>query len=416
MSEKSKQPKAEEKLLAREQVALESKEIPFEDLVCRPEEYSFRDGDDLSQKSLQSLADDIAANGLISPLLVQEENGKYLVFNGNRRYGAMSLLVEKQIAGWTRRTLIKVEMMPAGTKKLEVLARAISANTFQKPLSGFGRARAALALHREGMPNVQIAGIFDCNVKTIERDLSVATYPKFMQLVEDHAIQFSTVASLLEKAKKAKKTGKAEKPNRVDELYDAIQGFAVDKKRELQKESAAQVERGGKPYTEEKLWPQRYLSKSQIAAWDNALISGEPLEQGSSVSFSAQVKKEHGVQKAIVSSLTLDVGDAPLDHLKQITERALTFVYEMKEVLRKRANEMRTEASDGGAAAAARAAFQADLVKMGIDDLVSVDEPETEGEDDPNFKKTQERKEIDALDDVEGEKKDTDKTQEGERQ
>lgn len=99
MSEKSKQSKPEEQLVVREQVALESKEIPFEDLVCRPEEYSFRDGDDLSQKSLQSLADDIAANGLISPLLVQEENGKYLVLNGNRRYGAMSLLVEKQIAG-----------------------------------------------------------------------------------------------------------------------------------------------------------------------------------------------------------------------------------------------------------------------------------------------------------------------------
>ena len=66
----------------------------------------------------------------------------------------------------------------------------------------------------------------------------------------------------------------------------------------------------------------------------------------------------------------------------------------MKEALRKRANEARTETteSDGGAAAAARAAFQADLVKMGIDDLVSVDEPETEGEDDPNFDKTEERR------------------------
>jgi ParB-like chromosome segregation protein Spo0J len=407
MSEKSKQPKAEEKLLVREQVALETKEVPFESLVCRPEEYSFRDGDDLSQKSLQSLADDIAANGLISPLLVQEENGKYLVLNGNRRYGAMSLLVEKQIIGWTPKTLIKVQVMPAGTKKVEVLARAISANVYQKPLSGFGRARAALALHREGMPNVQIAAIFDCNVKTIERDLSMATFPKFMQLVEDHAIQFSTAASLLEKAKKAKKAGMAEKTNRVTELYDAIQGFAVDMKRKLQKESAAQVERGGKPYTEEKLWPQRYLGKSQTAAWENALISGEPLEQGSSVSFSAQVKKEHGVHKAVVSSLSLDVLDAPLDHVKQVAERATIFAYEMKEVLRKRANEARAEeAAGGGAAAAARAAFRADLAKMGIDDIVSVDEPETEGEDDAEFDKKNERQEVDALDDVDGEKKD----------
>ena len=407
MSEKSKQPKAEEKLLAREQVALETKEVPFDSLVCRPEEYSFRDSDDLSQKSLQSLADDIAANGLISPLLVQEENGKYLVLNGNRRYGAMSLLVEKQIIGWTPKTLIKVQVMPAGTKKVEVLARAISANVYQKPLSGFGRARAAMALHREGMPNVQIAGIFDCNVKTIERDLSMATFPKFMQLVEDHAIQFTTAASLLEKAKKAKKAGVIEKVNRVNELYDAIQGFAVDMKRKLQKESAAQVDRGGKPYTEEKLWPQRYLTKSQLAAWENALISGEQLEQGSSVSFSAQVKKEHGVHKAIVSSLSLDVLDAPLDHVKQVAERATIFAYEMKEVLRKRANEARAEeAAGGGAAAAARAAFRADLAKMGIDDIVSVDEPETEGEDDAEFDKKNKRQEVDALDDVDGEKKD----------
>ena len=235
MSEQSKQSKPEEQLIVREQVALETKEVPFKGLVCRPEEYSFRDDEDLSQKSLQSLADDIAANGLLSPLLTQEENGRQLVLNGNRRHGAMALLIEKHVAGWTPDTLVKVQMMPAGTKKMEVLARAISANIFQKPLSGFGRARAALALHREGMPNVQIAGIFDCNVKTIERDLSVATFPKFMQLVEDHAVQFSTAASLLEKARKA---------DRVDELYDAIQGFAVDMKRKLQKESAAQAVRG----------------------------------------------------------------------------------------------------------------------------------------------------------------------------
>ena len=247
MSEQSKQSKPEEQLIVREQVALETKEVPFKSLVCRPEEYSFRDGEDLSQKSLQSLADDIAANGLLSPLLTQEENGRQLVLNGNRRYGAMALLVEKKVAGWTPETLVKVQVMPAGTKKLEVLARAISANMFQKPLVGFGRARAAISLHREGMPNVQIAGIFDCNVKTIERNLSVATFPKFMQLVENHAIQFSTIASLLEKAKKAKNG------SRVDELYAAIQWFAVNMDRKLRKESAAQVVRGGKPYAPEKL-------------------------------------------------------------------------------------------------------------------------------------------------------------------
>ena len=140
------------------------------------------------------------------------------------------------------------------------------------------------------------------------------------------------------------------------------------------------------------------MGKSQIAAWENALISGEPLEEGGSVSFSAQVKKENGIPKATVLSLSLNIADAPLEHVKQVAERAMIFAFEMKEALRKRANESRTEAaeSDGGVAAAARAAFQADLVKMGIDDVVSVDEPETEGEDDPNFDKTEERKDVDA--------------------
>ena len=427
MSKDLEQSKPEEQLIVREQVALETKEVPFKSLVCRPEEYSFRDGEDLSQKSLQSLADDIAANGLISPLLTQEENGRQLVLNGNRRYGAMALLIEKQVLGWTPNTLVKVQVMPAGTKKLEQLARAIASNTFQKPLLGFGRARAALALHREGMPNVQIAGIFDCALVTIVRDLSVATFPKFMQLVEDHAVQFSTVASLLEKAKKAdrvddpKKADRVDDPkkaDRVDELYDAIQGFAVDKKRELQKESAAQVARGGKPYAPEKLWPQRYLGKSQIAAWENALLSGGPLEEGGSVSFSAQVKKENGVSKAIVSSLSLDVANAPLEHVAQVTERAMIFAYEMKEALRKRANESRTESaeSDGGAAATARAAFQADLVKMGIDDLVSVDEPETEGEVDTKFAETEERKDVDALGGDDGKEEGTNDSKEGGQQ
>ena len=162
---------------------------------------------------------------------------------------------------------------------LETVLRQWMATVLKLPASDTGRAKAAAALHCEGMPTSQIASIVNCSQKTVERDLVVATSPEFLQMVEKHYVQFSTLASLLDKAKKAN-------PSRADDLYDAILEFVVKTKALLRRKDAAQIARSAKPMAEEKKWPQKYLQKSQIASWDKALSKGEPLSLGGSLPFS----------------------------------------------------------------------------------------------------------------------------------
>ena len=373
--------------VSRQKVTTIAKEVPLGLLIWRPEEMGFRSEDELDSTAIGSLATDISITGVQSPLLVVEEADRLLVVNGHRRFAALQKLVAENVPGWTSTTLIRVDVLPANTSRLEMLARGISANVHQKALSGLGRAKAALALHKEGMPPVQIAGLLCVGEKSVQRDLSVAAFPRAIGFVKTHVIQFSTIAGLVEKAQKAK---------RVDDLFDAIEEFAVDTRRTLRAKNAELRSRGANELTAEKLWPQRYLQKARIAVWEKALAKDTDFAQDSDVQFSALVGRENGIQRIKVSALNLNVQETPLEHLKRVYERVALFYHDLGKALRDRANQVRSEVPESAGNSDVRDKVQADLQALGIADLVQVTEPETEGEDDPDFAETVEREDVDA--------------------
>ena len=345
-------------------------------------------------------------NGLTTPLLGVKKGTKVLVSDGHRRYSAMMLLVRKGTRGWTMDRLVRVVLMPADTSKVEILSRAISSNIQKQPFSGLGRALAAAALHHEGMPPAQIAGLFSVNVKTIDRDLSVASVPRAMGLVRDtHAIPFSTLATLVPKAQKA---------GRLSELFDAIDDFAAWARGEFRKKNAELRATGDAELTGEKLWPQRKLTKARIAAWEKALAKKESFDQAETVNFSASVQKEGGVQRIKVSALNINVAEASLEDVKVIFKRATRFQRALKKALRDRGNQERLEAPESSNDDGVLDELQAEYESLGIADLVKPDVPETDGEDDPDFAKTTERTETDELDEGESDVVDHDDSEEEE--
>ena len=376
--------------IVRQDVEMVATEVPLGSLMIEAETFSFREDGDLSDKSLESLAANIAVNGLTTPPLGVKKGTKVLVTDGHRRFSAMMLLVRKGTRGWSLDRPVRVVIMPADTSKVEILARAISSNIQKQPFSGLGRALAAAALHHEGMPPAQIAGMFGVNVKTIDRDLSVASVPRAMGLVRDtHAIPFSSLATLVPKAQKA---------GRLTELFDAIDDFATWARGECRKKNAELRVAGDAELTGEKVWPQRKLTKARIAAWEKALSKETAFDQAETVNFSASVQREGGVQRIKVSAINMIVAEASLEDIKTVFERTTRFQKALKKALRDRGNQERLEAPESSDDDGMVDELQAEYESLGIADLVKPNVPETDGEDDPDFGETTERAETDELD------------------
>ena len=87
-----------------EHVETELQQIPLSSIVVRPEDFSFRDEDDLviSGDSLKSLGEDIKAHGGIhTPLQVQQfPDGRYLLVDGHRRFYALQAIVQERVEGF----------------------------------------------------------------------------------------------------------------------------------------------------------------------------------------------------------------------------------------------------------------------------------------------------------------------------
>ncbi len=72
-------------------------DIPVKDIVSNPLQPR-KDG--LDEKSLQDLISSIKAKGIITPITVQEDNGKYILIAGERRLRASKLVGLKAIPGY----------------------------------------------------------------------------------------------------------------------------------------------------------------------------------------------------------------------------------------------------------------------------------------------------------------------------
>ncbi len=72
-------------------------DIPVKDIVSNPLQPR-KDG--LDEKSLQDLISSVKAKGIITPITVQEDNGKYILIAGERRLRASKLAGLKAIPGY----------------------------------------------------------------------------------------------------------------------------------------------------------------------------------------------------------------------------------------------------------------------------------------------------------------------------
>lgn len=90
-----------------------------------------------SEQPVDNLSESIASVGLITPPILQEESGKYIIIAGFRRIAACRRL------GWSR---IDARLLPADADPLDGIRLAIADNAFHRRLNLIEQARAASKL------------------------------------------------------------------------------------------------------------------------------------------------------------------------------------------------------------------------------------------------------------------------------
>ncbi len=112
--------------------------IPVEDVVPNPNQPRV----EFDQAEIMSLAESIKAQGLIQPITVEQQDGHYVLIDGERRWRAVKSL------GWAK---IKAVVRLYGEETADKLAQAVAANLQRADLNPIEEAKAYKRLNESGM-------------------------------------------------------------------------------------------------------------------------------------------------------------------------------------------------------------------------------------------------------------------------
>ena len=354
-----------------ESVQTDLRKILFSAIKVEPESNAYRDPEDFTEDALKPLAEDIARNGLCTPLLVQElPDDVYLLHNGHRRQAAITQNIRKGVVGFSPDMPLPALVIVGNPGELATAARAISANIQTQSFSALGRVRAGSRLKRLGMPEVEIARCLAISKSQLERDLALGENPTWMQHVADHEVAATTAAILIKAGTDAE---------RLDELQAAFDAWLDQTWEVIYEEETRRREDDESSLTLSDRWPQKYLSREQVAAWMQALKSGGPLE-AAVFRYRALVRREKGRRRLEIDGISKDIEDLSLRELAKVTARIADLDAELRRELREKVEAEKRAAQEPERVEGESPGRQL-LKEFGLDGvLVARDDPEEDAE------------------------------------
>lgn len=358
-----------------ETVKTEPCKIRYGAIVVRPEDYAFRDDSELRQEGetpLRHLSDDIKAQGgLNTPLLVKRmADGKHLLLDGHRRYFSIGMLISDGVQGFHHDMDLPANVIVSEVNELALVARSISANVQRQPLSPEGRLRAAIRLHRLGMPRKDIAQLFVVSPTQIDRDLTLAADEVMLAHVKAHCITATAAATVMKLA--------ADK-GRLDEWKAVFEDWLAAAEREIEAESRQREEADDKPLSESERWPQRRLSGAQVTAWKEALETGEPFGPPR-FRFKAAIREAKGVHHLEIAGLSQTIEEMSIEDLYRVTARLVDLAPQLRHELDKKiaARKQQPRQADQGETEPPSRILQRELGLEAIDDSDDEDDADEE--------------------------------------
>lgn len=386
---KQRDTEADSKQFVRQTVETELHKVPYRQLVVEPETYAFRDEEDWTESALSAFENEVtAAHGVTVPLIVRQlPDARYLVLDGHLRHLTLGNLIQKKVKGFHADMPVPVSVVVSEVSERELIALGVSANVHRRQFSALGRVRAAVSLLQHGMPKPEIAAILNIGTTTLDRDLLIGTTDWIMDHVKRHNITATTASSLLEAAKKVK---------RVEEFRDEFEGWVAKTKERLREENRRRQARDEDLLAGSDLWPQKYLTREQVENWGEALRNNQPFGQPA-FKFRALIKRDKGIQRIEVDSLSKDINELSLVDAGKLYERFADLSEELIEVIKRKKQEEGQKSDNQGSSGKGRESLrQRGFVDL-ADRLTEIEKAQagSDGEPAPDFDRTHERTEQD---------------------
>jgi ParB-like chromosome segregation protein Spo0J len=269
--------------------------VRLSDFLLKPELYSHRDPEDLSDRErLKPLMDSLVTEGLQNPVeFSRDAKGRPVPTKGHRRISAMRQLAKENTPGFTEDMMVPaVEVLDATPQDL--LCRSVSDNVVRKNLTMGERIRAAKTLHEGGVEASRAAFALGYSTKQYLRDLRLAQQDWMLGHVEADSVGHTAAGSLLEAAEKA---------GRVDDLRRHVDAWVAARKEEL----AAT----GKDKKVSSL-----LTKGLSDHWAELLREGKPLDDKVAPPAAFEVSIDPDASRIVVDG-TVDLMKTPLATLER---------------------------------------------------------------------------------------------------
>ena len=306
--------------------------VSLSSIDCDFDTYSFRDKEELSEQGIKPLAEDIAVNGLITPItVVKMPDGRFMCNNGHRRILALRQLVSQGVDGFTADMKVPAHIMVSNPSKLALVARAVAANVQQRTLSPDGRLKAVIELKQLGMPNKDIARCVAKSESTVDRDLALARSGCMLDHVRDNDISGTDAAVLVKVAEKAE---------RVDDLCEGFEDWCDRTRATVELEERRRKENDEEPLSASEKWLRRFLTSEQVKAWKLALEKGLPL-QDAQFRYRAQIKQDQGQRRIIVEGLSENLDALSAKDLAKLLVRFVDLAEDLKPLVEEKAKAER---------------------------------------------------------------------------
>ena len=153
--------------------------IPLDQIKVQPEHFRHRADADLDQNkgSMQALEKSLTTGGQREPLIVYRVVAKdgtvsYILVAGHRRFRALTLLAEANVAGFSPGMDVNVVEILDGNRH-DYLLWSVADNVIRVQIDELHRLKAALLLLREGVDHTRIK---------VDLDLSDSTFDRYKRL------------------------------------------------------------------------------------------------------------------------------------------------------------------------------------------------------------------------------------------
>lgn len=362
-------------IFKRTDVAAEHRLIPLSRVRMDTDAFAFRPKAEYKQdgKSIEQLAEELRLAGMLVEVLVQEDEGEFLVWDGHRRITAAKKLVQEGM--WAEDHLIPAQVVVGEPSDLERLLRLGSVNISRRPWEDGGMIRYAGALARAKCPEGEIARVMGKSVKQVQRYLLIAGDPWAQQHVEDNNIDSSKMSTLLQLANKHNRRGV------FTAKFDA---WVAAAKAEILAENQKRDRNDQELLSGDNLHPKKHLKSEVFNSWKVGTKTGS--WDGPSFRFRAGIDEDAATKKRKIEidRLSADLDQLTLSETAKIWRRCreLSDALEPEMVHKKRLEELQPPPSAGiatGSAATLR------LAALGLADLVDDDESFADGDDDDEF-------------------------------